>query len=419
MENAARRLTLVFSMVIAWGALPITVQGAGFAVLAQSGSAAGTAFSAGATAEDASALWYNAAAMGYLPATSFSFVANAIDTSFQFHNRGSTGAFGLPGANDSGNAGSLAGVPQAYFAMALNDRWRTGIAVDTPFGLKTHYDSGWRGQLAALDSKSSAYDIGPSVAFKVHNKLWFGGGLDWQRFSAELTNFAGPLGRADLKASDSSIGYNVGGMWSPAETLRIGMSYRSAIVYKLRGNASFSVGGGIFNSSARTELTVPDSLAISVFQSVLQQFELTGSVTWTRWNRLQKLSVFRTSPSALGGNGTLITTLPFDWANTVLVGGGVAYHVNADWKTRVGVAHDSAASSDATRTPRLPDQARWLVSVGVHRTVGSNGTVDLGFVHDFVKEATINDTVPGVPGTLRGTVKAHVNALSLQYNLRL
>jgi long-chain fatty acid transport protein len=419
MESAARRLTLAFSMAIVWEALPITVQGAGFAIFAQSGSATGTAFSAGAAAEDASALWYNAAAMGYLPSTSFSVVANVIDTSFQFHNRGSTGAFGLPGANDSGNAGSLAAVPQAYFALALNDRWRVGIAVDTPFGLKTHYDSGWRGQLVALDSKSSAYDIGPSVAVKVNENLWFGGGLDWQRFSAELTNSAGPLGTADLKASDSSLGYNVGGMWSPVNTLRIGMSYRSSIVYKLRGDASFSGGNGIFNSSARTELTVPDSLAISAFDKVCPQFELMSSVTWTRWNRLQKLAVFRTSSSALGGNGTPVTTLPFNWANTVMVAGGVAYNVIADWKVRIGIAHDSAASNDAMRTPRLPDQARWLVSVGVHNAIGPNGSVDFGLVHDFVKEATINDSVAGVPGTLSGSVHTHVNALSIQYNRRL
>jgi long-chain fatty acid transport protein len=419
MENAARRIPLVLSIAITWGAIPISVQGAGFAIFAQSGSAAGTAFSAGAAAEDASALWYNAAAMGYLPATSLSVVANAIDTSFRFHNQASTGAFALPGANDSGNAGTLAAVPQVYAATTLGDRWRIGIAIDTPFGLKTSYDAGWRGQLIALDSKSTAYDVGPSIAFKASSNLWVGGGLDWQHFSTELTNAAGPLGTADLKASDSSVGCNLGAMWSSTAALRIGLSYRSAIVYKLRGDASFSNGGGIFNSSARTELIVPDSLAFSAFGSVSAQFDLMTSVTWTRWNRLQTLSVVRTSSSALGGSGSLITALPFNWADTVNVAGGVAYHLNGDWKIRAGIAHDSAASSDATRTPRLPDQARWLMSVGVHSAFGRSGTVDLGFVHDFVKVATINDSPPGVPGSLNGSVNAHVNALSLQYNLRL
>jgi len=418
MDNKARRRLMVFAMTIAWEATPVTVQASGFAILAQSGSAAGTAFSAGAAAEDASDIWYNAAAMGYLPAMSVSIVANVIDTSFQFHNQGSTGAFGLPGASDGGNAGAPAAVPQASFAMALNDRWRIGLAINTPFGLKTSYDSGWRGQLVALDSKSSSYDIGPSVAFRASDGLWLGGGLDWQHFSTELTNFAGPLGNADLDASDSSVGYNVGVMWSPTSALRLGMSYRSSIVYRLRGSASFSVGDGLYNSSASTELTVPDNFAVGVFASVSQQFEIMSSVTWTRWNRLQTLSVYRTSTSALGSSGTLITSLPFDWANTVTVASGVAYNLDSDWKLRFGVAHDSAASNDATRTPRLPDQARWLVSVGVHEAIGTHNTVDLGFVHDFVKVATINDSIAGVPGSLNGDIHAHVNALSLQYNWR-
>jgi len=50
------------------------------------------------------------------------------------------------------------------------------------------------------------YNVSPSIAYKVTSLLSVGAGLDWQRFTAELTNAAGPLGFADLSAADSASG---------------------------------------------------------------------------------------------------------------------------------------------------------------------------------------------------------------------
>lgn len=389
----------------------------GFGIVAQSGSAIGNAFAGGAAAaEDASTIWYNPAGMVALQGISLSLTTHAIRPSFNFQNTGSTGAFAAPGTGEGGDGGDWAAVPQGYAAISLGDKWRLGIAFNTPFGLQTSYEPGWRGQFTALKSEATAYNLNPSLAYKFSDILWVGAGVSAQRFSTELTNFAGPLGFSSLKADDTAWGYNFGAIVNPSNSMRIGLAYRSSINYTLDGTAIFSAGSGAFDSGARAELTVPENVSLNFFSAVTPQWDIMGGATWTRWSRLQSLTVTRTSASALGSVGSTITTLPFNWKDTVLVAAGANYNPRKDWKIRFGIAYDPAASNDRTRTPRLPDQSRLLLTAGARFQAWKNGTIDLAYGHEFIKDANINTAVAGVPGALTGTFKNKADVFSFQYN---
>ena len=57
------------------------------------------------------------------------------------------------------------------------------------------------------------------------------------------------------------------------------------------------------------------------------------SERWTRWNRLQRLDIVRTT----GAPGTLLSRLMLRWDNTVRISVGANYKPNAAWKLRFGV----------------------------------------------------------------------------------
>jgi len=139
---------------------------------------------------------------------------------------------------------------------------------------------------------------------------------------------------------------------------------------------------------------------------------------WTRWSRVQTINVVRTSSSALGPAGSTVGTLPFNWSDAVLVSVGANYTPRDDWKIRFGIGYDPAAASDATRTPRLPDQSRLMVTFGARYQHTRNSSFDFAYAHEFVKHANINDSVAGLPGALVGTFRNKVDVLSLQCNCR-
>lgn len=394
----------------------------GFGIGTQSGSGTGNAFAGGAAAaDDASVAWYNPAAMTVLPAgKQVAGALHALRPSFKFQNTGSTGpVFGAAGASDGGDGGDWAFVPNAFFTMNINPQWRFGLALNAPFGLKTEYDNGWRGQITGLKSAIKSANINPSIAYKVSDTLSIGAGVSVQKLDAELSSFSGvgALGNVTLNADDIGYGANLGLLVQATPTTRFGVTYRSSIKYDLEGTAIFSgAAGAPFNGSIKAAIKTPESASISLFSVINPQWELMGDITWTRWSRIQQLDVIRTTASAGGAVGSTLASLAFRWDDTWRFGVGANYKPNEQMKFRFGVAYDQTPTNDATRTPRLPDQDRIWLAAGVQYRVSKAGVLDFGYAHEFVRDASINNTVAGVPGALIGKFENKADIFSIQYS---
>lgn len=390
----------------------------GFAIGTQSGSGTGNAFSGGAAvADDASVIWSNPAGMTALPAGKHvTGTLHVLKPSFRFGNAGSTGVYAAPGTGDGGDGGGWAFVPNGFFAMDISPALRFGVALNAPFGLKTEYDSGWRGQLVALKSEIKTVNIQPSLAYKVSDSLSIGGGVSVQKIYATLTNFAGAAGLANLKADDWGYGFNLGVAFQPSPDTRIGAHYRSSIKYDLQGTANFSAAPA-GNTPVRADLKVPDSFSLSMVQRLNPAWELMGDISWTGWSKVQQLVVIRSGALA---PGSTLTTLPFLWDDTWRFGVGANYRMSDQMKLRFGVAFDKSPTNDLTRTPRLPDQDRTWLAFGLQYKPSKQGTLEIAYAHEFMKDANVNVPVPGfttcAAGCLTGRFKDKADIISIQYS---
>jgi long-chain fatty acid transport protein len=391
----------------------------GFAIGTQSGSGTGNAFAGGAAAaDDASVAWFNPAAMTLIPGTQIAGALHALKPSFKFENNGSTGAvFGNPGTGEGGDGGDWAFVPNGFMTMAINPKLSFGLALNAPFGLATEYDNGWRGQLKALKSEITAVNINPSVAYKVSDSVSIGVGVSVQRLEATLTKAANAAGTniAELKADDIGYGFNLGLTVQATPDTRIGVSYRSSIKYELEGTVTFSAAAAAANNGGvRADLEVPDSASISVFHRLNPKWELMGDITWTGWSTVQKFDAIRTT-NAGAGIGTIVDSETFNWKDTWRFGVGANYKMSDQTKFRFGVALDETPTNDVDRTPRLPDQDRTWLAFGVQYKPSKAGILDVGYAHEFIKDATVNNTLAGA-GTLSGTFKNKADIFSVQYS---
>ncbi len=391
----------------------------GFAIGIQSGSATGNAVAGGAAAaEDASVVWSNPAGMMLLKQSrQLTAALHIFKPSFEFQNTGSTGAFAGAGTGEGGDGGDWAYVPNTFSTMQINPRLRVGFAINVPFGLTTSYDQGWRGQLTALKSKIQTINLNPAFAYRVNEKVSVGAGVSAQLLKAELSSFSGAaaLGNVNLKADDVGFGYNFGVMVEATPSTRLGASYRSKIKYSLDGDAHFTgPAGAPFSGSVSADLTVPDTASFSVFHVLNPQWEIMADVTRTGWDSVQQLVVMRTSASAGGPAGSTFTTLPFQWKDTWRLGVGANYRLNDRMKLRMGAAYDETPTNDATRTPRLPDQDRKWVAVGLQYQVPRAGVLEIGYAHEFMRDANVNVAVGA--SNLIGRFESKADILSLQYS---
>lgn len=413
-RNEIIRLSVSAALSAALAAGSLQALAGGFGIGTQSGSGTGNAFAGGAAvADDASVVWSNPAGMTALPAGKhITGALHFVKPSFKFGNTGSTGAFAAPGTGDGGDGGGMNYIPNGFFAMDITPALRFGIALNAPFGLKTDYDAGWRGQLTGLTSSIKTVNIQPSLAYKVNNVFSIGGGVSVQKIDAKLSNSAGALGISELKADDVGFGYNLGVTLQPSASTRLGAHYRSKVKYDLEGTATFSAFPAA-NGNVTADLKVPDSFSLSLLHQVNPSLELMGDVTWTGWSSVQQLVVVRTT-------GAPLTTLQFRWDDTWRFGVGANYRLNPQTKLRFGVAVDKTPTNDLTRTPRLPDQSRTWLAFGVQYKPSKQGTLEIAYAHEFVKDARVSvdasaaATCPA--NCLNGSFKNKADIISVQYS---
>jgi len=383
-------------------------QAAGFALIEQNASGLGNAYAgAAAVAEDASTIFFNPAGMTRLPDRQIVVVGHLIKPKMEFSGTVTPGAIG---GGQGGDAGSWSFVPNAYFAYRLTPKVHLGIGLNSPFGLKTEYDPGWIGRYQAIKSELKTVNINPSVAYKISDTLSVGAGLNIQRIEAELTNLTA-VGLAKVQGDDYGWGVNLGALWQIEPNTRLGLSYRSAIDYKLEGDAGFS-GMPALNGDITAKLTTPDSASLSVFHKLSQKWDVLADITWTGWSNFDKLAIYRTS-------GALLSFTPENWQDSLRYSLGATWRMSDKLSLRGGVAYDEAPVSDAYRTPRIPDGARTWIAVGGQYRFSTQGALDVGYARLFVDGPGLNAAAPATlitpANTLKGDYQSQVDILSVQY----
>jgi long-chain fatty acid transport protein len=331
----------------------------------------------------------NPAAMGQFQQRTVQVDLTAVDVSAQFSGSGTT-AFGTAlNGGDGGNAGDIAAIPAFSAIFPIGDSGLTiGAMVGAPFGLKTEYDRDWIGRYHAVESDLQVIDLTLSASYDITDRFSIGLGFIYERAEATLSNaidFGSSLaaggvpgfapqsadGFAEIRGDDNGTGWIAGVHWRPTDQLSIGYAHRSEIDHDLGGTADFTVPGNVAtvltatgqigaftDQGAVAPLTNPSIDTISVSYAFNDRFTLMADYSRTGWDTLQDVTIYRS-------DGTVLSNEEFNWGDTSFFSVGAEYRVNDALTLRAGLARDETPTNDADRTPRLPDQDRDWISVGL------------------------------------------------------
>jgi long-chain fatty acid transport protein len=379
---------------------------AGFALIEQNASGLGNAYAgAAAVAEDASTVFFNAAGMTLLPDRQLVVAGHLVKPEMEF-----SGAVTPDiGGSQGGDAGDWALVPNAYFAYRLTPEVHLGLGLNSPFGLKTEYDSDWIGRTQAIESEVKTINLNPSIAYKANEALSLGAGLSLQSIEATLTNQVHPLANTSLieiEGDDYGWGFNLGALWQFTPNTRVGLAYRSEIDFTLEGSATVTNFPLVPGGPVTADITLPDSASLSLFHKLSAKWDLLADVTWTGWSDFDKLAIYRTS-------GALLSSTPENWDDILRYSLGATWHMSDKLSLRSGVAYDEAPVSDLDRTPRIPDGARTWIAFGGQYRLSQQGALDFGYAHLFVNDPGLQSTAGGT--TLNGEYDSAVDIVSAQY----
>ena len=423
-----------------------------FALIEQSVSGMGTAYAVGSSGiDDASTVYFNPAGMSRLHGSHLSGGLQIVDLSTDFKGSAeyaNTGTppppFGIEGKEIAGkkklNLDTTELVPAGYISHQYSDKVWFGIGVNAPFGLKTDYDSdNWVGRYHADKSELLTININPSMAFKFNDNVSIGFGVNAMYADGELTNMAdGGLrlaqaaaglpgsddGFVKLTADDWGYGFNAGLLLTPTQNSRIGLHYRSEIDLNLDGDAKVSgfdsplLESAKGKQDAKLDITLPDSVSLSGNYSLNSRWGFMADVTWTNWSDIDTLDIKLQD----GSRSVAVWDYDDSWRYSI----GAEFKPSRTWTFRTGVALDETpVPKDSLRSPRVPDNDRTWLTLGMTYRHTPNLSFDFGYAHIFVddpKLKNVSDNHDPSQGqttgfhSLSGDYDASVDILSAQVN---
>ncbi len=426
---------------------------AGFFIREQSSTAQGNAF-AGATAgaDDISYMFFNPAGLTYHDESQAMAVASYIMPSSRAKGSEASTVIGnqIQGNSNSKDIAEDALVP-ALYAMwdadqTLTEGLRFGLGVNLPFGLVTDNNDDFVGRYHGTRSELETVNINPVVAFRPLEPLSVAAGLqigytetqlknaiDFGTISTLLAAGGAPIvpgtpgsfaddGASNLRGDDVAFGWNAGLMLDMWEGARVGLSYRSKINYDIEGNVDFDLSavgqtvstltGQFVSTDANADFNSPAIASMGFHQDIDQEWAVMAEFAWTDWSEFNELRIEF-------DNDQPDSVTVEDWNDAVFVALGTTYRPEAveGLSLRFGLAYDETPIPTSTRTPRVPGNDRYWISVGAGYQPNDWMELTLSYTHIFMKDGDVNlrtDDDPNnvVRGNLDASYDQHIDIVT-------
>lgn len=371
---------------------------AGFQLSEQSSIQMGRAMAgAGVMGDDLSAVHYNPAGMTLLEGTRIQATGTWVAVNAEYK--------GDNGSTENGRKkGQL--IPAGYITHQVNDQVWLGLALTVPYGMGTDFARDWEGADRGNKSTILTFDMNPNIAWKVNEKFSVGAGLSLQYAKAKLgMGKSVPLnqqlainGNATVEGDSWAWGWNVGMMYRPVETVRLGLAYRSHVSHNAEGHTTLETeavppmgeqfaGMPSLNmvSDMKVRIKTPDTITFSAAWDATQDLTLSATARWSKWSNFDTLSIENSgfsgaTPTLNQVVSGLAKNVPVanHWDDTWFFSLGADYRLNDQWTVRGGVAYDQGPVENQYRMAVIPDTDRVWVAGGASYKFNQNLTFDFG-----------------------------------------
>lgn len=395
---------------------------AGYGIYEQGAAALGMGGAHLAAVRDASAQFFNPAALTRLEGSQLQVGGTWLMTRTSFAGTDPFPGYGVTEAMENGNFFP----PTAYWASRINPSFAYGIGLNSPFGLGVEWQDPeqftgrervTKATLRAINASASlawapdehwSIAAGPSVLFAK---------VELNNIGTFITTGGQPVNvlRAKLESDFTpGLGFHAAVHAQPGSRLKLGATYRSRVEVQVDdGRATFEqipTGDPVLdalvaankpaNQPVRTELVFPAMLSLGLAWDPTPDWTVALDGVWAEWSAFDKLALrFPSDPS-------LDRDIIEEYEDTFAIRTGAEHRLER-WTYRFGYYFDPAAAPVESVTPLLPDADRHGVTLGFG-VVRGPWKFDAYNLFLFVQQRS---TEMRERDGYDGTYKSYVNAL--------
>ena len=364
-------------------------------------TARGEAFAA--TADNASAIYYNPAGISQLDGANFRGGIYGIYFPVRYES---------PEGRNFYNKKDLQAAPQLFLTYRPQESPVTfGIGMYAPFGLgfKWAQDTGFR--TLGLESQLTYLCLNPVVSWQVLPKLSLAAGLTINYAASDIQSGLVWPGQSNdrfrFKGDGWDVGYNLGALWRVHEKVSIGVSFRSSTRFNLKGhtqyynNAAFPPEDPSVPAfpnqrvGAQAEVPFPLNVVCGMSYRPTTNWNFEFDADYTDWTPLDTVTIKQDR-----GFGSLVPkdiSTKFDWQAAWYYKFGATRYLENGWSVSAGYIYSENAMPSAHYTPLVADEARHWLSVGTGRK-SRRFDFDIAYQFGFAAERTVSGSAPSATG---------------------
>lgn len=256
-----------------------------------------------------------------------------------------------------------------YVSPAVND-FRFGLALVSPFGLSKRWGE-QPGKAVAKEFTLVTYEINPSVAYKINDKLAIGAGLRMLYSDGTVKSDAEGVTnlKRDMTGDGLDFGYNLALTYKPLKELSLAATYRSHIDMKLEGDATLSETflGGTYSGPASLTAPAPATLSLAAAYTFNEKTTVEFVYDRVYWSKYKELDFeYQGDKSNMGP----IILSKFDdpieknYTDEDSYRLGVTHKFDSVWTGMAGLVYYKTPVPDSTLNFDLPDSDGMAYSVG-------------------------------------------------------
>lgn len=407
---------------------------AGYNIWEQGAAALGMGGTGTASVHDATALFYNPAAITRLEGTQLSVGGTWLTTRTNFAGVQPYPGYGVQEEMEVGNFFP----PQLYLTHRMGQKLGAGLSVNAPFGLGIEWKNPaqFTGRRIATKADLQTLNTQLTLAYALTPRFSVAAGFDvlmakvnLQRINTQLIPGGGGAvaNVADVELdSDFTPGYgwNAAASFVPNDQWKLGLAYRSRVEVEIDdGRATFTqilTGNAAFDAAVAAQLPPAQGVATTLkFPALLSAgvaWHPKPEWTWEANANFHQWSAFDELPIEFATTTSLSTAVEEEYEDSWQVRVG-AEHRLPGWTYRFGYYHDNAAAPTESVTPLLPDASRHGATLGLGWAFGADKRVTLD-VYNLSLFVENRSTEGKERDGYNGTYKSYVNAVGFNVGYR-
>jgi long-chain fatty acid transport protein len=398
-----RRNTLRLLAIIISGVLALKASANGFGLASQDAFATARGEAFVATADNASAIYYNPAGITQLEGNNLrgGIYGIYLDPRYSPPNSG----------NSYHSSKNLAAVPQLFYTHTFKDSpLSLGLGVYAPYGgsMSWPQDTGFR--TVGTESKLTYITINPVVALKLPAGFSIGGGvmvnyvdmnLEGALRQTENPNFPPDFFR--FNGEGWSVGYNLGVRWQPIDQVSIGATFRSSATVTLNGHTEFErpPSTPLTRRSAQMDFGFPLTAVVGISYRPTPKWNLEFDANYTDWSSLGTTTIHQPGPP--DGQESVVPldiTEILNWQASWMYEFGVTRYFDNGWHASAGFVFDENSVPNAYYTPLAADMDRYFLSAGAGYK-GKRFDFDIAYQFGYGPAHTVTGSTPSsISGTI-------------------